>query len=143
MTRHVVLVCGPPCSGKTTWVQHHAASGDLVVDHDAVAQRLGSTRHHNHDAQLRQQAEQHVAQLLHHVATMEHGTAWVIRTAPRAGHRARLARYLRADRVVVLAPPLPELLARAQARPAKAEARRAIRSWVSRYEPRDGEDVIT
>lgn len=31
------VVCGPPDSGKTTWVAQHAQPFDLVWDYDAVA----------------------------------------------------------------------------------------------------------
>lgn len=142
-TRHVTLVCGPPCSGKTTWVGAHASPDDIVVDHDALARHLGSTRYYTHGPHLRGQAERYVAQLLRHVATMEHGTAWVIRTAPTATHRVRLAHYLRATRTVLLLPPMPELLTRARARPARRETTKAIKVWLARYTPRDGDEVIT
>lgn len=35
MTRFVI--CGPPGSGKTTWVRERARPGDLVWDFDDVA----------------------------------------------------------------------------------------------------------
>jgi predicted ATPase len=34
------VICGPPNSGKTTYVQQHAALGDLVWDFDTVADAL-------------------------------------------------------------------------------------------------------
>ena len=33
----LVVVCGPPSAGKTTWVRDNAASGDLVIDLDDIA----------------------------------------------------------------------------------------------------------
>lgn len=37
---NITLVCGPPCSGKTTYVREHMQSGDLVIDLDAILQAL-------------------------------------------------------------------------------------------------------
>jgi hypothetical protein len=49
----VVLVVGPPCSGKTELVQKHMEPGDLVVDHDKIARALGSPTDHDHPESLR------------------------------------------------------------------------------------------
>ena len=39
-----VVVCGPPASGKTTWVSDNAEPGDLVFDWDALATCLFGRR---------------------------------------------------------------------------------------------------
>lgn len=44
----VVLICGPPCSGKTTLTKQLANPGDVVLDLDAIAQELGSPRQWMH-----------------------------------------------------------------------------------------------
>jgi hypothetical protein len=38
----LVVVTGPPCSGKTTYVNEHRQSGDVIIDLDAMAQALGA-----------------------------------------------------------------------------------------------------
>lgn len=41
-----IVVCGPPASGKTTWVQQRRKAGDLVLDVDAIgATVFGCTEH--------------------------------------------------------------------------------------------------
>jgi len=40
----VRLVCGPPASGKSTYVKEHKAPGDVVIDYDAIARELGYGR---------------------------------------------------------------------------------------------------
>ncbi|QOR55350.1 MAG: hypothetical protein SHS37scaffold537_48 [Phage 68_12] len=37
---------GPPTAGKTTYVQHNAKPGDLIVDTDAIALALGAKPGH-------------------------------------------------------------------------------------------------
>ena len=44
----LTVVTGPPCAGKTTYVQKHARPGDVVVDFDDIAQALGSPVAHGH-----------------------------------------------------------------------------------------------
>lgn len=41
----VVLVSGPPCSGKTTYVREHRGPHDLVFDMDAIKEALGGPDH--------------------------------------------------------------------------------------------------
>ena len=45
-------MAGPPCSGKTTLVRENALPGELVIDHDLIAQALGSPDAHDHPPQL-------------------------------------------------------------------------------------------
>lgn len=41
----VMLVCGPPASGKTTYVRNHARPHDVVIDVDQIAEELGVRRY--------------------------------------------------------------------------------------------------
>ena len=82
----IVLLCGPPCAGKTTLAHRMATPGDLILDYDDIARQLGSPTPWNHPEPYRTQAEQvmqqHIAQAQ---ASTAEGTAWVIRTAPTTG----------------------------------------------------------
>ncbi len=49
----VVVVTGPPCSGKSTHVRTHRKPGDIVIDFDLLAQALGSPNPHDHSAAVR------------------------------------------------------------------------------------------
>ncbi|SCL32029.1 hypothetical protein GA0070616_4376 [Micromonospora nigra] len=113
MTRTVVLVTGPPCAGKSTYVAQRAQPGDLILDQDQLGPRTMGRR-------------------LRTVATMTTGTAWVIRCQPDPRQRARLANRIRATHHVHLHPGPQTLLARARTRPHPERHLAAIRDWLDR-----------
>ena len=109
----LTVVTGPPCSGKTTYVQQNAARGDAVVDFDVIAQGLGSPVSHGHSESVKRMAVQVRAAAID-AAIRRHrqgGDAWVVdsRPAPPA-----VRRYLEAGaRMVDLTAPAAELHRRA------------------------------
>lgn len=125
----VTLIYGPPCGGKTTHVLAHARPGDLIVDHDLLAQDAGSDRTHNHWAEYRDAAEAEVERLLDEVTRGKHCNAWVIRAAPDQQRRDELARYIRATNTLFVTAPRDILVARAQGRPDPIATVRAINRW--------------
>ncbi|MFH9957323.1 AAA family ATPase [Streptomyces roseolus] len=128
----VTLVCGPPCSGKTTYVREHAERGDLVVDWDALAQALGSPHPHDHPRSLvpfvAEARDAVVARLerRHDVARV-----WIIATAPRGSDRARLAPE--GARVVLLATDEDECVRRARQDGRPAGTIEAVETWWRTY----------
>lgn len=140
--RQVTLVCGPSCSGKTTYVLDHAQPDDVVVDHDDLAQRAGSDRSHGHEQGYRDEATLAWYQLAAQVAEAQHGCAWVIRCCAPGPERAELARWLRADRVLVLMPPLEVVMSRAQGTRTRS-AMQSIPRWYRFYSPAPGDELIT
>lgn len=113
MPRSVILVAGPPCSGKTTYVAARAKPGDVILDQDvigATAMRQGLTQ----------------------VAGMTSGTAWVIRCCPGPQRRATFARQIGATDTVLLTAPAEELIARAAHRPTPRRHIQAVRDWLRR-----------
>lgn len=117
MVRTVILVCGPPCAGKTTYVATHAQPGDLVLDQDQLGVRGMNAR-------------------LSQVRAMTTGTAWVIRCAAGQSRRQTLASQLAATDTVLLVPPLEVLLHRAKTRPNRRRTMQSIRKWMT-YEATD------
>lgn len=111
--RRVVLVTGPPCSGKTTYVQRHAQHGDLILDQDRIGARA-------------------MNRAITQVAAMRDGTAWIIRCAPGPRARNLLAQQVGATERVHLIEPQPTLIVRATARPTTRRHIAAIADWFKR-----------
>jgi len=85
----LTVVTGPPCSGKTTYLQQHARPDDIVIDFDAIAQALGSHVGHGHSAHIASVAgKAWFAAVCEAIAQHHAGRrAWVIDTAPTASRR--------------------------------------------------------
>jgi predicted kinase len=122
----ITVVCGPPCSGKTTWVQERARPTDAVVDYDDIAQQLGSPRTHGHHYRYHQPTEALIAQVIDAIRQGRFARAWVIRT--EQAEAQRLADDLQGELVVIDAPD-DVLLERAKQRPDPQRTADAIKAW--------------
>jgi 5-methylcytosine-specific restriction protein A len=131
----VILVCGPPAAGKSTWVKQHARPGDQILDFDSICRSLGSKATHDHPPHVRALAMDVRRALEDRAAAMPRQT-WVIRSLAEPDKRAAVAERLGA-KVVVLATPLDETLARAAADNRPGWTEEAITSWWDRYQPAD------
>lgn len=135
MPGRVILVCGPPAAGKSTWVKQRKQPGDHVIDFDQLCRTLGSRSHHDHPPHVRAIARDIRRAMEDHAAVWPRRT-WVIRSLADPEKRAAVAERLGAQ-VVVLATPADEALARAAADNRPAWTREAITSWWDRYRPAD------
>jgi 5-methylcytosine-specific restriction protein A len=129
----VVLVCGPPASGKSTWVRSQARPGDQVIDFDHLCRSLGSRDRYDHPLLVRQLAKT-MRRSLEDKAGTHPGRTWVIRSLPRAEDRTTVAERLGA-RVVMHAVPADEAIARARQDQRPAWTEQAIRGWWDNYQP--------
>lgn len=129
----VVLVCGPPAAGKSTWVKQNARPGDRVIDFDEICRTLGSRSRFDHPPHVRAVAKS-MRRSLEERAVEHPGRTWVIRSLADRDDREAVAERLGA-RVVVLATPVDRAAARAAADERPGWTGRAIRSWWDRYQP--------
>ena len=86
----LTIVCGPPCSGKTTWVERSAAKGDRVIDLDTIRRELDPTYRHWSgpvDEELLQRSLRYRNHLLGRLARPNGSPAWFIVAAPTEAER--------------------------------------------------------
>ena len=76
---HVVI--GPPCSGKSTYVQEHRKKGDIVVDFDRLCQALGSDEKHSAPDNIKQVAFTGRGAIILDICKNDR-EAWIIHTNP-------------------------------------------------------------
>jgi 5-methylcytosine-specific restriction protein A len=134
VARQVVLVCGPPCGGKSWLVDQHAQPEDLILCVDTFAVEAGSDVPHNHSGRFYRAGEDRFWTELEQVRRTRAVRAWVIRCAPTLTDRRQLAVASRATRTLVLTPPIRVVYRRAIARDHPPEPTlRAIDSWYRRH----------
>ena len=139
------IVCGPPGSGKSTWVREHAQPGDLIVDLDTLWQALSGQPMYAKPPALYPFV---VAARDGTLAQLEKGgivTAWVIASGATSTERAAMRERF-AARVVVLETPTIECLERI-----RMDERRAgqlvewmphVLRWWRNYEPDEADEVV-
>ncbi|SEG44723.1 Predicted ABC-type ATPase [Thermomonospora echinospora] len=113
----LTVVVGPPCSGKTTYVQAHAQDGDIVIDLDLIAQALGSPVTHGHADAITRTAQAARRAAITTAIRQHHRGArvWIVECDPS---RQRRAEYHRAGaRFVPMQASRAELHRRAADRP--------------------------
>lgn len=102
----VVLVCGPPGSGKTTYVRERAQRGDLILDLDALMSALSGQPWYEAPREILPfalAARDAVLERLNH----PHGVrkVWVISSLANKADRERLRQRLNAESVMLDVPP--------------------------------------
>lgn len=132
----VVAVCGPPGSGKSTYVRNNAWPNDLVLDADEIAAKLnGKPIYHadqsDMDAAIRYRNTM-LARLGRARDSAAHPRCWLIVTASTPKAMSFWRRY--ATKLIVLNPGPTECARRINAdarRPeqAKRRALQAVRQW--------------
>ena len=134
----VTLVCGPPGSGKTTYVRQHMYPDDLVLDLDALCAALSGCQLHHAPVSILSfacEARDAILRRLESASRVRH--AWVIACLPDASDRRAVAARLHAS-VLVCDVPAAECVARLAAdatRPPGSSLEAAVRDWWDAYTP--------
>lgn len=98
-TRHVYIVYGSPCAGKTTFVNERALKDDLIIDIDRIYEAINNGRSNRLYDNVMQ-----VYRLLIDMVKTRNGkwvNAFIIRGFPLKGERERLAAMLDAELVFI------------------------------------------
>jgi predicted kinase len=111
----IYIVTGPPCVGKSTWVNERAKQGNFVIDLDRIALSISSqdTPHHEYPKHIRAAAiSMRKAAVAHALNYGRSGDSYIIHAKPPT--RAR-AQYKKLGAVFVdLSAPLAALMERAK-----------------------------
>jgi predicted kinase len=130
----VILVCGPPASGKSTYVRVHAKTGDTVLDLDEIAAYFGLRRGwpSTHFALVLREWGQRLRAL---AQLGPKDVAWVVMGAPLREQREYWTRALgvKAEDLIVLTATREELFERIRLDPERSRIRSeqvlAVRNW--------------
>ena len=115
----VWLVCGSPCSGKTTYINEHMGDGDIVCDVDLIYGAISGNDPHDADLWVHEVALQLKERLLEIIKNREGGwkDAYVVSVAnTKSSLEADIARC-RADKTVFMDTPYEVCMERAKERP--------------------------
>ena len=131
----ITVITGPPCAGKTTYVQKNARPGDIIIDYDALAVALGSTSSHDHDPWLSEvTAAAWAAAIARATQDKSRRDTWIIDSRPRP---ERLQAYTRARaRYVHLTAGKEELHRRADADGRPPQSHQRIDEFLAATTPR-------
>jgi len=137
----VTLVCGPPGSGKSTYVREHMRPGDLVLDLDILWQALsGQDLYEAPTALLPYVCTARDALLAKLAIDHQRPHAWVITSGAGLYERERLASRLCAT-VVMLDVPADQCIERVRSDPRRKDIQRTeavIAQWWKEYQPNAG-----
>lgn len=111
----LTIVCGPPCSGKTTYVEANRKDADIVIDIDAIARAIDPSYRHWEGmlrGDLMNKAIRTRNAMLGALANRRQGKAWFIVAAPAQEERDWWRERLGGE-VVLLHPGVDECKRRA------------------------------
>jgi 5-methylcytosine-specific restriction protein A len=114
----LTIVCGPPASGKTTYVEDNAKLGDTVISLDDIITKLRPTYRHwqgGWDKELFNRGIRERNAILGKLKNAEYGRAWFIISAPTEAERKWWQSKLGGE-IVLLHPGIDECKRRAMER---------------------------
>ncbi|WP_041279429.1 ATP-binding protein [Desulfobacula toluolica] len=143
------VICGPPGSGKTTYVKKESNSGDLIIDMDALSHAISGQPWYqkpSHILPFVKSVRDHLYKLIVEPPINGHfNNSWVINWGALAKDREQLKKLLN-SKVIILETCEKECLRRI-----KNDSRRSdnidsweklIKKWWNEYERQEGDTII-
>lgn len=131
-TRHVYIVYGAPCSGKSTYVKNNCLEDDLIIDIDKIYQMISNSDEHIKSGRLKDIAFKIQRELIDMVKC-RYGkwiNAWIIGGYPLSNERERVAASLGAELIYIEA---SKELCLARANERSHEYKQFIDEWFTKY----------
>ena len=141
----LIVVCGPPASGKNKYVEDRKQPGDLVIDLDEIGSRMAGSQTHCWDRQLLPRAMRQRNKMLAGLGQNSPGQckrAWLIVCEPAAEHRQYWVDKLGAKEVVVIETPEQICESRITAAKDRSHQVGTACEWWRKYARRLGDTVV-
>ena len=115
----VYLICGAPCSGKTTYALQHRKCDDLIVDVDRIYSALSGDDEHGNELYIHKVAKKLTFSLYEIVRTRsgDWNDAYVISLAATPEEIDEARSLVDADEVIVMDTPYDICMERSKDRP--------------------------
>lgn len=139
MTRAVTLICGPPCSGKTTLAAQLAKPEDFILDPDRIAARVTASRRWHHLPMAVDRVERIYRDTVAQLAVTGDITAYVVACLPDPVSRREFAARVGATAVHVVVPLRQTCVDRARLSNRPVSTLVAIDRWYRVYRPDPGD----
>ena len=128
----VVLVTGPPASGKSTWAEAQAKPEDIIIDFDVFRKKLGGAKWDTNPEVIRKAFRLRDG-AIHSLHRLTQGTCYLIVTAPTDTERRTWAEALQNTTIKVIATSEADCIARINADPNRMDAAprqiEAVKHW--------------
>ena len=124
---NITVIIGPPCAGKSTYIQSKAATGDVLIDYDAIAKAIGNKSSHNATGSIRDIALSMRWRAIYSITEGIEDDAWIIHTAP---NESLIKEYAEAGAVFqILDPGIEACIERAKQDERPEETIEVIQQW--------------
>lgn len=128
----IKIIIGPPAAGKSTYVAHNAAAGDVTVDFDRLAMTLGSRQSHDCPPAIRKVTKSARQAAIDTILDGIEADSWIIHSSPSD---SQMKRYKEAGaEIITIDPGKDEALRQAEKDDRPAWTAKAIEEWYSENE---------
>ena len=125
-------MCGPPASGKSTYVSKHKEPGDTIIDFDAIRKSVGGTKW-DQDEDIKRKSFAIRAKMLKGLKDRKRGRCWLIVTAPTPQERDTWCEALGDTTLVLMDTPasvcIKRIIADTERRPQADSMIGAVNRW--------------
>ncbi|MFD0074266.1 AAA family ATPase [Streptomyces sp. NPDC127166] len=125
----LIVVCGPPAAGKSSWIQAHATARDIVIDLDLITRALagpGAPQWNQDPIVLRVAHKARYAAMYEAFELRDKVNVYLIHTMPST---KALAKYKRLDAEIVAVDPGRDIVMERIAAMRSPEMQRVATRW--------------